>query len=77
MPRKQFVQDLEAAKAAETFPFLDGIRKGDDDESICFSFTVSTHPQRTLDFQAAVSGNRECLPLKSNINVLIVPSRPL
>jgi hypothetical protein len=66
MPRKQFVEDLQAAKAAGTFPFLHGIKKGDDDESICFSFTLS---QRTLDFQAAVSGKLECLPLKSNINV--------
>ena len=59
MPRKQFVQDLEnagSAGSAGAFPGLHGIKRGDDDESICFSFSTSADPRLVVDFQAAVSG---------------------
>ncbi|EED19485.1 ubiquitin conjugating enzyme, putative [Talaromyces stipitatus ATCC 10500] len=55
MPRKHFVQDLERVRGTGSFPYLHNIRKGDDDESICFSFSHPDDPLMTLDFQVAVS----------------------
>ena len=38
MPRKQFILDLEKASASDAFPYIQNIRQGDDNESLCFSF---------------------------------------
>lgn len=56
MPRKQFILDLEKASASDAFPHIHDIRQGDDNESICFSFSHPEDPQMAYEFQVAVSG---------------------
>jgi hypothetical protein len=55
MPRKDFLRDLGRASSSPPgfFSGLHEIRLGDDDESICFSFS---HSDLVLEFQAVVSG---------------------
>jgi ubiquitin-conjugating enzyme E2 Q len=62
MPRKQFIHDLEEASASGTFPHIRNIRQGDDNESMCFSFSHPGDPLTTFDFQVAVSGMRTSHP---------------
>jgi ubiquitin-conjugating enzyme E2 Q len=56
MPRKQFILDLEKASASGAFPYIHNIRQGDDNESICFSFSHPEEPLIVYEFQVAVSG---------------------
>lgn len=60
MPRKDFLRDLERAKSNPPgfFSGLHGIRLGDDDESICFSFSGPSHLDPVLEFQAVISGEQ-------------------
>jgi ubiquitin-conjugating enzyme E2 Q len=74
MPRKDFLRDLERARASPpgSFPGLRDIRLGDDDESICFSFSSRSHSDPTLEFQAVISGE----PQLVIIYVLAQPANP-
>ncbi|KAH8695422.1 hypothetical protein BGW36DRAFT_382663 [Talaromyces proteolyticus] len=55
MPRKDFLRDLERARSPGLFPGLHGIRLGDDDESISFSFSHSPETDLPLEFQVVIS----------------------
>lgn len=53
MPRKDFQQDLNRTATPGLFPHISGIKEGDHDGSIAFTFTS---PTVNIDFQAIVSG---------------------
>ncbi|KAF5008229.1 hypothetical protein F66182_15666 [Fusarium sp. NRRL 66182] len=55
MPRKQFILDLEKASASDAFPYIQNIRQGDDNESLCFSFFNPEDTQIAYELQVAVS----------------------
>ncbi|KAF4157215.1 hypothetical protein CNMCM6936_002636 [Aspergillus lentulus] len=58
MPRKDFQRDLIGAKISGRFPFLNGVRAGDHDGSITFTFADSSTGTR-IDFQAIVSDTQD------------------
>ncbi|GAQ08490.1 hypothetical protein ALT_5811 [Aspergillus lentulus] len=58
MPRKDFQRDLIGAKISGRFPYLNGVRAGDHDGSITFTFADSSTGTR-IDFQAIVSDTQD------------------
>jgi ubiquitin-conjugating enzyme E2 Q len=62
MPRKDFQKDLIGAKVSGGFPHLNGVRAGDHDGSISFTFADSSTGTR-IDFQAIVSGKASSGPV--------------
>ncbi|RHZ68802.1 hypothetical protein CDV55_107958 [Aspergillus turcosus] len=58
MPRKDFQRDLIGAKAPSRFPHLSGVRAGDHDGSITFTFADASTATR-IDFQAIVSDTQD------------------
>jgi ubiquitin-conjugating enzyme E2 Q len=61
MPRKDFQRDLISAKVPGRFPHLNGVRAGDHDDSITFTFADASTGTR-IDFQAIVSGEASSGP---------------
>ncbi|GIC90535.1 putative ubiquitin conjugating enzyme [Aspergillus udagawae] len=58
MPRKDFQRDLISAKVPGRFPHLNGVRAGDHDGSITFTFVDASTGTR-IDFQAIVSDTQD------------------
>ncbi|KAF7182842.1 hypothetical protein CNMCM7691_002586 [Aspergillus felis] len=58
MPRKDFQKDLTGAKAPSRFPHLNGVRAGDHDGSITFTFADASNGTR-IDFQVIVSDTQD------------------
>ncbi|GIJ81692.1 hypothetical protein Asppvi_000192 [Aspergillus pseudoviridinutans] len=58
MPRKDFQKDLIGAKAPGSFPHLNGVKAGDHDGSITFTFADASTGTR-IDFQAIVSDTQD------------------
>ncbi|RHZ46630.1 putative ubiquitin conjugating enzyme [Aspergillus thermomutatus] len=58
MPRKDFQKDLIGAKTPSRFPHLSGVRAGDHDGSITFTFTDAS-TGTSIDFQAIVSDTQD------------------
>lgn len=56
MPRKDFLRDLKLATAPGCFPRLQNVKAGDDDGSICFTYTAPSKPLVIVEFQAVVPG---------------------
>lgn len=69
MPRKDFQRDLIGAKTPSRFPHLSGVRAGDHDGSITFTFADASTGTR-IDFQAIVSGEPSSGPSTRDWNQL-------
>ncbi|KAL1986209.1 hypothetical protein VTN96DRAFT_6724 [Rasamsonia emersonii] len=55
MPRKDFLRDLERARRPGWFPRLSDVRAGEDDGSICFTYTAGSGSPVKIDIQALIS----------------------
>lgn len=65
MPRKDFLGDLERARRPGCFPRVSDVRAGEEDGSICFTYTAGSGNPVRIDIQALISGLEE--PRTSNI----------
>ena len=56
MPRKDFLEDLEAARRPGRHPRLVDVGAGDEDGALCFAYEMDKSQVSRIDLQVFVSG---------------------
>ena len=56
MPRKDFLEDLEAARRPGRYPRLVDVEAGDEDGALCFAYEIDKSQVSRIDLQVFVSG---------------------
>jgi hypothetical protein len=56
MPRKDFLEDLEAARRPGRYPRLVDVGTGDEDGALCFAYVIDKLQVLRIDLQAFISG---------------------